>query len=483
MTNKVSANADVIADPAGLVDAERGHCEDEAHFLFKGEPGKDCLSWAPNKRNCHRRVPDTGLPVMHFCPSVCKDECKDKPHMGVVPSTFDGSYTIGPYYAKDAALEPCSGNSCERGEVFNLFLPTKDSAYYNCDMDDNPSLSTNCARSCLEDAVKPGYRKVSVYVPAAYNDGDETGLMVMQDGEIENPLDNYGDDSSFKDISNVMDNFIDSEDDNRSLPIFILIAVEVAGVGTIRGTMMGNPCARSRDLGSERYNEYTTVSGKYASFISNEVLPFVTNHRDVKSKYPNLKVTDDAAGRATWGISDGAATAFKMAFFRPDLFGISIGYSMAIVSHAGIANKLTSDEEYPLRFAEFWVDPPEGQALIMKQAKKAIRVFHNSNENDYGTGHGCTGVPNFHFPNNPGLTSTMAKNKYDNIVEANNKTFAALSAMGYATRYAYGLNACHVDLNLMYQDIPNSLVWAWDAWKKKQQRKATSTKTADSAEL
>mmetsp|Transcript_51034 Transcript_51034/g.56993 ORF Transcript_51034/g.56993 Transcript_51034/m.56993 type:complete len:202 (-) Transcript_51034:112-717(-) len=42
-------------------------------------------------------------------------------------------------------------------------------------------------------------------------------------------------------------------------------------------------------------------------------------------------------------------------------------------------------------------------------------------------------------------------------------------AMGYDTRYAYGSNAIHCDVPLILQDTPNTLVWAWDDWKKKQQ--------------
>jgi len=368
---------------------------------------------------------------------------------GVIPSTVDGSYTIGPNYTADPAVEPCSGNNCERGETFNLFMPTKDSAYYNCDMDDNPSLSANCSRSCFEDAVKPGYREVTVYVPAAYNDGDETGVMMMTDGG----------DGFHPNISNVMDNFIGSEDDNRSLPTFVLIAVEVAGVGSVRGFAAGNPCVNLD--GSERFNEYATVSGKYAEFISYEVLPFVINHEDVKSKYPNLKITNDAAGRAAYGCSYGGATAFKMAFFRPDLFGISIGYSSFLVQYGNNSN-LTSAEEYPLGLADFWADPPEGQALIMQKPKKPIRVFHNANENDMFTTNGMAGVGFV-------LNSSMADNNYSNVLEANNKTAAALTEMGYDTRYAYGLNAIHCDSELIKQDTPNTLVWAWDDWKKKQQ--------------
>lgn len=128
--------------------------------------------------------------------------------------------------------------------------------------------------------------------------------------------------------------------------------------------------------------------------------------------------------------------------------------------------------------AELWADPPEGQALIMKQGKKPVRIFLNANENDFYTPNSCLYGFLTHYP---ALNSTMAPNNYSNVLEANNKTVEALMAMGYDTRFAYGLNACHGDADMIYQDIPNTLVWAWDEWKKKQQQKATYNKTTTSS--
>ena len=70
--------------------------------------------------------------------------------------------------------------------------------------------------------------------------------------------------------------------------------------------------------------------------------------------------------------------------------------------------------------------------------------------------------------------------KYFNWAIANNETAAALMEMGYETRYAYGLEAGHCDPQLIAQDMPNTLVWAWDNWKQKQQQQSvTATKSDD----
>src|SRR5260221_4990032 len=65
--------------------------------------------------------------------------------------------------------------------------------------------------------------------------------------------------------------------------------------------------------GSERGLEYDTVSDKYSTFIETEVLPRV-------SKDYNVTLTKDPEGRATMGGSSGAACAFAMAWFYPELY-------------------------------------------------------------------------------------------------------------------------------------------------------------------
>jgi len=54
---------------------QRGNCENQEGFLFKGLEGKDCASWASQGKNCRKRVPNTGKAVTFFCPQQCKAKC------------------------------------------------------------------------------------------------------------------------------------------------------------------------------------------------------------------------------------------------------------------------------------------------------------------------------------------------------------------------------------------------------------------------
>mmetsp|Transcript_8059 Transcript_8059/g.9257 ORF Transcript_8059/g.9257 Transcript_8059/m.9257 type:complete len:308 (-) Transcript_8059:264-1187(-) len=54
---------------------QRGDCENQEGFLFKGLEGKDCASWASQGKNCRKRVPKTGKSVTFFCPQECKAKC------------------------------------------------------------------------------------------------------------------------------------------------------------------------------------------------------------------------------------------------------------------------------------------------------------------------------------------------------------------------------------------------------------------------
>jgi enterochelin esterase-like enzyme len=62
--------------------------------------------------------------------------------------------------------------------------------------------------------------------------------------------------------------------------------------------------------GSERGFEYDAVTGAYAEFVENEVLPLVESRA-------NIKLTKNPNGRATMGISSSGAAAFTMAWFHP----------------------------------------------------------------------------------------------------------------------------------------------------------------------
>lgn len=189
---------------------------------------------------------------------------------GVISSTVSGSYTIGPTYVPDVATKACSDSECKPGTTFELVIPIKNSAFYNCEPEDNPFLSGRCADGyCGQEFGTLGTRNITVYVPAAYEDSpkDEVAVMVTQDGFF-NPA-----------ITNTMDNLIGAKDAERSLPVFVLVAVKLAGpVSYGRSDANSNEtftfptdesCGNS--AGTERPIEYVTISTDYARFISEEV--------------------------------------------------------------------------------------------------------------------------------------------------------------------------------------------------------------------
>jgi enterochelin esterase-like enzyme len=76
---------------------------------------------------------------------------------------------------------------------------------------------------------------------------------------------------------------------------------------------------------SMRSLEYDTVSGKYAEFIEEEVLPRV-------SKEYNVTFSKNPDERATMGGSSGGAAALSMAWFHPELYRRVLIYSGTFVN-------------------------------------------------------------------------------------------------------------------------------------------------------
>lgn len=124
-------------------------------------------------------------------------------------------------------------------------------------------------------------------------------------------------------------------------------------------------------------------------------------------------------------------------------------------------------------YAELWVPETEGgQALIKNENLKPIRIFHSASDRDLGTPSACMfpGPAEWGYLDIPSTTN-------NNFLEANNKTHVALTEKGYKTRYMYSLNQCHTDPPSLFQDLPNTLVWAWADWKV-QQDEAVDTSSA-----
>ncbi|KAL3940929.1 MAG: hypothetical protein SGARI_000786 [Bacillariaceae sp.] len=269
--------------------------------------------------------------------ATAQDNVTIGPEDGVIPSDQDGKYTIGPDFVMDPAWIP-NDDTAPTGTTFELFMPVANTSY-NCLQEHNPYLVEQCAGGdCGQEWGPPGTRNITVYIPAAYQDGDEAGLLVKVENDASSPNDI---------IMTLLDNLIEAEDESRSLPVMIMVAVGLAGPGAVASN---GQCAVS-----ERMNELATISDQYGKFVALEVLPFVLNHPEGKTMYPSLKITDDPAGRGAFVCSEAGHASFRMAFFSPEHFGIAVTFHAAFATGTQSlpeTRNLSSIEEYPLDGAE-----------------------------------------------------------------------------------------------------------------------------------
>jgi enterochelin esterase-like enzyme len=289
----------------------------------------------------------------------------------------DGDYKIGPKYTD--APELTAKDGVPTGTLHEFTMNSEDSKIY-------PG---------LKGAYK---RKVAVYVPKQYIAGMAAPFMVIQDAMTKDRL------------PKILDNMIH----DKRLPA--MVAVFIASGG-------------GDGKGSERGLEYDTLSEKYAVFIETEVLPRI--EKDYK-----VTLTKDPDGRATMGGSSGAACAFTMAWYRPDLYHRVLSYSGTFVNQQSPKN----------------ADLPKGaweyhENLIPKSEAKPIRVWLQVGEKDNG--------------------SMQEEATLHNWVLANQRMAAALKLKGYHYRYVFSTGAGHVDRKVVNQTLPEALLWLWQGYKPK----------------
>ena len=174
-----------------------------------------------------------------------------------------------------------------------------------------------------------------VYVPAQYTDAEPAAVMVFQDGEF------YVDPEGLVRAPTVFDNLIHRGEMPVTIGIFI------------------NPGMKELpwDL---RSIQYASVADTYARFLLEEILPEVGK---------DYNLTDEAAGRAIAGMSDGGLASFTVAWHRPDAFS-------KVVSHVGSYTRLQGGSQYP-----YLVRTTRGNP-------KPIRVFLQDGENDINLAEG-----------------------------------------------------------------------------------------------
>src|SRR5690606_38968964 len=156
---------------------------------------------------------------------------------------------------------------------------------------------------------------------------------------------------------------------------------------------------------TNRSIEYDEVSGTYAQFLIDEMIP------ELKKKYT---ISDDPKMRAIGGLSSGGICAFSATWFRPEEFH-------KVLSHIGSFTDIRGGHNYP--------------SMIRKSEKKDIKIFLQDGSNDLN-------------------------NQFGNWWLANLQMESALQYKNYEVRFIKGEGG-H-DGKHGGAILPDSLIWLWN---------------------
>ena len=320
---------------------------------------------------------------------------------GTVPSpTADGNFIIGPTHPPAPEM---TAPDLTYGEVIEFTMNSTDSKYYPGIAREKGTFGTPDPSDPAKLIVTtshpvPYARKVAVYVPKDYVPGGDAPFIVGADGP-----------------DRMLFTALDSLIAEHKLPVMIAISI-ANGTGDAQG--------------SERGLEYDTMSGRYAEFVENEVLPLVESNAHVK-------LTHDPDGRAAMGGSSGAACALIMAWYHPELYHRVLAYSGTWINQ-----QWPSDQKTPHGAWEFH------ERLIPESPAKPIRIWMEVGDKD------------LYNPN------VMRDNMHD-WVEANELMAKGLAAKHYHYQFVFAENAFHVDRAVRMQTLPEALEYVWQGYKSK----------------
>jgi enterochelin esterase-like enzyme len=314
------------------------------------------------------------------------------------PANADGNFIIGPTHNPAPEMTPPQG--VPQGTVSEFTMSSADSRIYPGIARDAGTFGTpdpsDPAKLIVTTSHPASYtRKVTVYVPKQYVPGTSAPFIVGADGP----------DSA---LFTALDTLISQ----RKVPVMIAISIS-NGTGDAQG--------------SERGLEYDTMSGRYAEFVENEVLPLV-------EKQYNVKLTKDPDGRATMGGSSGGSCALIMAWYHPELYHRVLTYSGTYVNQ-----QWPPDPATPHGAWEFH------EHLIPNSKPKSIRIWMEVGDRD-----------NF----NP---NAMHDNMHDWVV-ANENMARVLAARGYHYQFVFARNAGHTDRTVKQQTLPEALEYLWQGY-------------------
>jgi iron(III)-enterobactin esterase len=320
---------------------------------------------------------------------------KELPDGANPPVDAEGNFIIGLTYKPAPEMSVQAG--VPQGDVFNLIMKSADSKVYPGIAREANTFGTvdpaDPARMVITTSHSAPYaRQLAVYVPKQYVPGAAAPFIVGADGPD-------------RALFIVLDNLIAQ----HRVPAMIAISIGNGG-GDAQG--------------SQRGLEYDTMSGLYAEFVENEVLPLVAQHCHVR-------LTNDPDGRATMGCSSGGSCAFSMAWYHPDLYHRVLTYSGTYVNQQWPHNTETPHGAWEYH-----------EHLIANNPAKPLRIWMEVGDRDLL---------------NPNV---MRDNMHDWVV-ANENMAKVLAAKGYRYQFVFARNAGHCDGGVKQQTLPEALEWLW----------------------
>lgn len=319
---------------------------------------------------------------------------------GQVPSpAANGNFIIGPTHP--AAPQMTLHAGVPQGNICTLTLRSTDSKYYPGIARDPHTFGKpdpgNPARLIVTTShPAPWTRSVTVYVPRQYVPGSIAPFIVGQDGPDHR-------------LFTALDNLIAE----KKVPAMVAISIQNGG-GDAQG--------------SERGLEYDTMSGKYAEWVEHEVLPRVESGCHVR-------LTRDPDARAAMGGSSGAAAAFIMAWYHPELYRRVLSYSGTFTNQQWPWNPKTPGGAWDL-----------AHMLIPQSPAKPLRIWMEVGDRD---------------AYNPNV---MRDGMHDWVV-ANEDMAKALAARGYQYQFVFARNAGHVEHSVVLQTLPEALEYIWQDYR------------------
>jgi hypothetical protein len=320
---------------------------------------------------------------------------RELPDGAVPPTDISGNFILGPTHP--SAPEMTTRTNVPHGTVTEFTMSSADSKFY-------PGITREPGTFGIPDPADPAKlvittshpapytRRVAVYVPAQYVPGTALPFIVGADGPD-------------RLLFTCLDNLIAE----KKVPV--LAAISLANGG-------------GDAQGSERGLEYDTLSGRYAEFVEQEVLPLVSQKCHV-----TLSRNPDA--RAAMGTSSGGSCAFTMAWYHPGLYHRVLAYSGTFVNQQWPPDAATPHGAWEYH-----------EHLIPQNPAKPLRLWLEVGDRDL-------------------LNPNAMRDGLHDWVLANERMAGALAARNYPCQFVFARNAAHGGRAVKQQTLAEALEWLW----------------------